>query len=93
MSLHPSPLKIGCSLKQLMTEISTDYGPSWMSYDTVRRLKKKFESGLESIKNISKSGGPKSAYRKEIGSKRKETIERDARFTVGDIARKVRISL
>ena len=76
-----------------MTEISTDYEPSWMSYDTVRRWKKKFESGVESIKNTPKSGGPKSAYLKEIGSKRKEIIERDARFTVGDIARKVRISL
>ena len=42
--------KLGCSLKQLMTEISTAYGPSCMSYDTVRRWKKKFESGVESIK-------------------------------------------
>ena len=42
--------KLGCSLKQLMTEISTAYGPSCVSYDTVRRWKKKFESGVESIK-------------------------------------------
>ena len=40
--------KLGCSLKQLMTEISTAYVPSRMSYDTVRRWKKKFESGIES---------------------------------------------
>ena len=64
-----------------------------MSYDTVRRWKKKFESGVESIKNAPKSGRPKSASRKEIVSKIKEIIEGDARFTVRDIARKVGISL
>ena len=85
--------KLGCSLKKLMTEISTAFGPSCVSYDTVRRWKKKFESGVESIKNAPKSGRPKSASRKEIVSKIKEIIEGDARFTVRDIARKVGISL
>ena len=83
--------KLGCSLKKLMTEISTAFGPSCVSYDTVRRWKKKFESSAESIKNA--SGRPKSASRKEVVSKIKEIIERDARFTVRDIARKVGISL
>ena len=85
--------KLGCSLKKLMTEISTAFGPSCVSYDTVRRWKKKFESGVESIKNALKSGRPKSASRKEIVSKIKGIIEGDARFTVRDIARKVGISL
>ena len=85
--------KLGCSLKKLMTEISTAFGPSCVSYDTVRRWKKKFEFGVESIKNAPKSGRPKSASRKEIVSKIKEIIEGDARFTVRDIARKVGISL
>ena len=85
--------KLGPSLKKLMTEISTAFGPSCVSYDTVRRWKKKFESGVESIKNAPKSGRPKSASRKEIVSKIKEIIEGDARFTVRDIARKVGISL
>ena len=85
--------KLGCSLKKLMTEISTAFGPSCVSYDTVRRWKKKFESGVESIKNAPKSGRPKSASRKEIVSKIKEIVEGDARFTVRDIARKVGISL
>ena len=85
--------KLGYSLKKLMTEISTAFGPSCVSYDTVRRWKKKFESGVESIKNAPKSGRPKSASRKEIVSKIKEIIEGDARFTVRDIARKVGISL
>ena len=79
-------LKIGYSLKQLLTELSTVYGPSCVSYDTVRRWKKKFESGVESIKNALKSDRPKSASRKEIISKIKETIEGDARVTVRDIA-------
>ena len=76
-----------------MTEISTAFGPSYVSYDTVRWWKNKFESGVESIKNAPKSGRPKSASRKEIVSKIKEIIEGDARFTVCDIARKVGISL
>ena len=45
--------KLGCSLKQLMTEISTAYGPSCVSYDTVWRWKK-IGSGVESIKNAPK---------------------------------------
>ena len=76
-----------------MTEFSTAFGPSCVSYHTVRRWKKKYESGVESIKNAPKSGRPKSASRKEIVSKIKEIIEGDARFTVRDIARKVGISL
>ena len=75
-----------------MTKILTAYGPSCVSYDTVRQWKK-IESGVESIKNAPKSGRPKSASRKEIVSKIKEIIEGDARFTVRDIARKVGISL
>ena len=85
--------KLVCSLRQLMTEISAAYGPSCLSYDAVRRWKKIFESGVESIKNAPKSGRPKSASRKEIVSKIKETIEGDARFTICEIARKVGISL
>ena len=37
-----------------------------MSYDTVRRWKNKFESGVESIKKAPKSGSPEFASRKEI---------------------------
>ena len=64
-----------------------------MSYDTVRSWKNNFESGVDSIKNVPKSGRPKFASRKEIVSKIKEIIEGDARFTVRDIARKVGIPL
>ena len=64
-----------------------------MSYDTVRRWRNKFESGVESIRNAQKSGRLKFASRKEIVSKIKEIIEGDARFTARDIARKVGISL
>ena len=85
--------KLGCSLKQLMTELSTAYGPSCVSSDTVRRWKNKYKSGVESIKNAPKSSRPKFASRKAIVSKTKEIIEGDARFTVRDVARKVGISL
>ena len=61
--------KLGCSMKQLMTEISTAYGPSCVSFDTVRRWKNKFESGVESIEKAPKSGSPKFASRKEIVQK------------------------
>ena len=43
--------KLGGSLRQLMTEISTAYGRSCASYDTVRWWIKKFESDVEFIKN------------------------------------------
>ena len=76
-----------------MTEISSAYGPSCVSYDTAQRWKKKIEPGVESIKNTPKSGRPKSASRKEIIFKIKQIIKGDARFTVRDIARKVGISL
>ena len=64
-----------------------------MSYDTFKRWKNKFESGVESIKNAPKSGRPKFVSSKEIFSKIKEIIEGYVRFTVRDIARKVGISL
>ena len=79
--------KLGCYLKQLVTELSTTLGPTCVSYDTVRSWKNKFESGVESIKNAPKSGRPKFASRKEIVSKIKESIEGDARFTFRYIAR------
>ena len=44
----------------------TAYGPSCVSYVTVRRWKNKFEPGVESIKNAPKSGRPKFASRKEF---------------------------
>jgi transposase len=48
--------KLGCSLKQLMTELSTAYGPSCVSYYTVRQWKKKFESGVEVKKDQNQVG-------------------------------------
>jgi histone-lysine N-methyltransferase SETMAR len=72
-----------------MNELNNAYGPSCVSYKTARQWKKKFESGVECIKNAPKSGRPKSASRNKIVSKIKDIIEGDARFTVHDIARKV----
>ena len=79
-----APSKLGCSLKKLMTEISTAFGPSCVSYDTVRQWKKKFESGVESIKNAPKSGRPKSASRNEIVSKIRKSLKEmpDLQFVI-----------
>ena len=85
--------KIGWSLKQLMTELSTTSGPSCVPYDTVRRWKNKFESGVESNKHAPKSGRPKLASCKEIVSRIKKIIEGGTRFTVRDIALRIGISL
>ena len=93
MGLHQSSLKTWLFFEEADDWISTAFEPSCVSYDTVRRWKKKSESGVESIKNAPKSGRPKSASPKEIVSKIKEIIEGDARFTVRDIAWKVGISL
>jgi histone-lysine N-methyltransferase SETMAR len=84
--------KLGCSLKQLMIELSSAYGPSCVSYDTVRRWKKNL-SLLLSASKMHQSGRPKSASRNKIVSKIKDIIEGDARLTVRDIVRKVSISL
>ena len=77
--------KIGRSLKQTFAEISVANRSTNISYDTVRRWKKKFDSGLESIENAYKSGRQKSAFCDEILSKIKEIVERDARYTVRDV--------
>ena len=55
-----------------MTEISTAYRLTRVSYDKVRHWKKKIESGVESTKIEAKSGRSKSASCKEIVSKIKE---------------------
>ena len=81
--------KKGCSLKQIFAEISVVYESTNVSYDMVRSWKLKFDSGLETIENEPKSGRPKCASCDEIVSKVKEIIERDARYTVRDIARMV----
>ena len=83
--------KTGCSLKQIFAEISAVYGFTNVSY--VCRWKKKFDSELASIENARKSGRPKSASCDENVSKVKEIVERDAKYTVCDIARMVGISL
>ena len=61
-----------------MTEISTAYGPSCVSFDTVWQWKKKLKYSVESIKNALKSGRPKSVSGIEIVSKIMEIIEGDA---------------
>ena len=77
----------------IFAEISAVYGSTNVSYDMVRRWKKKFDSGLELIESAPKSGRPESASCDKNVSKVKEIVERDARYTVHDIASLVGISL
>ena len=64
-----------------------------MSYDMVRRCKKKFYSELKSIENAPRLGRPKSASCDEIVPIVKEIVERDAMYTVRDIAQMAGTSL
>jgi hypothetical protein len=40
---------LGCSSKDIFNEIKVVYGVTSLSYDTVRRRKNKFKSGLQSV--------------------------------------------
>ena len=84
-------------MKQIFAEMSVVYGSTNVSYDTVRKWKKKnnkFEFGLKSIVNTPKSGRPMYVYCDAIVSKvkKKKNIERAARYTVCDKARMTVIS-
>ena len=78
--------KLNCSLKQLMTELSTTLGPSCVSYDKLGAGNINLNLVMSPSKNAPKSGRPKFASCKEIISKIKEIVEGDVRFTVCDIA-------
>ena len=80
-------------MKQVLAEISVVYRSSNVIYDMIRRWKKKFDSRLESIENAPKSGRPKSASWDKIVSEVKEIVQRDARYTVHEIAQVVGIIL
>lgn len=69
------------------------YGSCKVSYETVRRWKKKFDTGVESVKDAGKSGRPVTATGKSNVSKVRDMIETDGRHTIRDIARAVGISL
>ena len=60
--------KICCSLKQVFPQTSVVYGSTNVSNDMVRKWKKKYNSGLDSIENAPKLRRPKSALCDEIVS-------------------------
>ena len=70
-------------MKQISAEISVAYGPTNVSYDTVRRRKKKLDSGLVDRKCTQTR--PVSVSCAEIVPKGKEIVKIDARYTVHDI--------
>ena len=53
--------KLGHSVKQLFTELREAYGSHKISNETVRRWRKKFQTGAESVKDATNSGRPVTA--------------------------------
>ena len=85
--------KLGHSVKQIFTDLGEVYGSNKVSYGTVRRWRKNFLTGTESVKDAPKFGRPVTVAGKTNVSKVKEIIERDGRYTIWEIAKAVGISL
>ena len=64
-----------------------------MSFSTVYRLFTKFKSGQESIKDAPYTGRPRSAVTKYNVAKIKSIIEKDARYTVRQLAHMTNLDL
>ena len=80
--------KVRLSVKSMHDEICEGYGDKQMPFCTVYRWFTKFSSGQESVKDARYLGKPRSAVTKKISniSKIKSIIEKDARFTVRQLA-------
>lgn len=85
--------KLGYNGNEIYKEICDAYGHNEVSYMTVTRWIRKFKTGQESIENAPKSGRKRSVITKQNIIKVKDIIEKDARYTVRDIARMVGISI
>ena len=64
-----------------------------VSYETVRRWRKKFHTGTKSVKDATKSERLVTATGKTNVSNVREIIENDGRYMIHDIAKAVGISL
>lgn len=86
-------MKLGLCARDIYIEICGAYGCNEVSYRTVARWISKFKCGMESVKDAPKSGRKKTAITPKNIQKVKDLIARDARYTVGNIARFVGISV
>ena len=85
--------KLGLSVKTIHDEISDIYGNNQMSFSTVYRWFTKFKSVQESIKDAPYTGRPRSAVTKYNVAKIKSIIEKDAHYTVRQLAQMKNLGL
>ena len=86
-------MKLGLGAHDIYNEICAAYGCNEVSYVTVWRWFRRFKGGLELVKDAPRSGRKKSVITPKNIQKVKDLIAQDARYTVGDIARYVGISV
>ena len=78
--------QLGLSVKSIHDEICVVYADKQMSFSTVYRRFTKFNSGQESVKDAPYSERPRFAVTKYKIYKIQSIIEKDARFTVRQLA-------
>ena len=83
---------LGVSLKEIYEELKSVHGNVTVSLSTICRWMKKFKSGNFSVENAPYSGRPKSAMTKMNVDAVKSMVTEDARYTVLDIAKSLRMS-
>ena len=85
--------KLGLSVKSTHDEILVVYEDKQMSFSTIYMWFTKFSSGQESVKDIPYSGRSRSAVTKSNINKIKFIIEKDAHFTVRQLAQIINLGL
>ena len=84
-------MKLGLCARDICNEICGAYGYNEVSYRTVARWISKFKCRMEPIKDAPKSERKKTAITPKNIQKVKYLTARDARYTLGNIARFVGI--
>ena len=85
--------KLGLSVKSTNDEICVVYGDKQILFSTVYRWFTKFSSSPESVQDAPYSGRPRSAVTISIITKIKSIIEKDAHFTVRQLAQMTNLGL
>ena len=78
--------------KKIFEELCSVYGKCEVSFETVTRWVKKFKSGQSSVQDDPKAGRPCSVVNLKNIARIREILEKDARYTVQDLAHMTSIS-
>ena len=78
--------------KTIYNEICKIYGDNEVSYRLVRNWIRKFNIGIDSVQDVSRSGRPRTAVTPKNMSKGNKILDSDARYTSYEIARMTGIS-